>query len=123
MNSKQRILAALENQQPDRVPIMDVIDASIILAIANILGFDTTRPENDHLAAADSYCLFVKELGLDATISGFSTGSERIGDDLVRNRHGMVFQKSEHGESVLVEGPIKDPSDLQGYNMVQTPPG
>ena len=118
MNSKQRILTALENQQPDRVPIMDVIDSSIILAIANILGFDTDRQENDPLATVDRYCLFVKELGLDATISGFSTGTERISDDLVKNRHGMVFQKSEHGESVLVEGPIGQPSDLQGFDMV-----
>lgn len=117
MNSKQRILAALNNQIPDRVPILDVIDAQIILAIARILGFDSGRPEGDKLREVDRYCMFVKELGLDATIGGISTGVERVGDNLIRNRFGMVSQVSQHGESVLREGPIKEPSDLLGFHM------
>ena len=120
MNSKQRILTALSNKQPDKVPIFGIIDEPIIIAIAKILGFDTQ--EGKDLAAWDRYCLFVKELGLDATIGGASQGMERIGADLTRNRHGMVFRLSEHGEPVIVEGPIKEPSDVKVYELVKPSP-
>ena len=61
MNSKQRILTALSKKQPDRVPIIEVIDDVIINAIGEILGFDTGGSQ------ADTYSLFVQAIGLDAT--------------------------------------------------------
>lgn len=116
MNSRQRILAALSNEQPDRVPILEVIDDPVVAAIAKILGFDTDK-QGTELENLDRYCLFIKELGLDATVSGFSQGTERVANGLLRNRYGMVFRPSAHGEAMLVEGPIKEPADLKGYHL------
>ena len=113
MNSKQRILTALNKKQPDRVPIIEAIDDVVILAIGAILGFDT------HGTREEAYCTFIEEMGLDATISGFSDGREPIGDNLVRNRDGMIFRLSEQGEAVVVEGPIKESSDLKGYDLIK----
>jgi uroporphyrinogen decarboxylase len=111
MNSKRRILTALNNGQPDRVPIIEAIDDVIILAIGQILGFDTGGSQGE------MYCTFIEEMGLDATISAVSDGREPFGNNLVRNRDGLIFRLSEQGEAVIVDGPIKESSDLRGYDL------
>ena len=126
MNSKQRILTALNNEQPDRVPICDWIDESVIINLAKILGFDTQKPKTvkgllqgeESFEILDLYCVLVQELGLDATWFDFSRSLERISDDLVRDKYGRLYCLSEHGSPMVVEGPIKEPSDMKGYDMV-----
>lgn len=127
MNSKQRILAALSNAQPDKVPIFEAwIDKPVIIDLAKILGIGVPKSEagkgllqaeEDH-EILDLYCLLVKELGLDATSYEFSLGLERIGDYHGRDKYGRVYHLSDHGEAVVLEGPIKEPSDVKGYDMV-----
>ncbi|MDH5694893.1 MAG: hypothetical protein OEZ47_17485 [Gammaproteobacteria bacterium] len=127
MNSKQRILTALNNAQPDKVPIFEAwIDEPIIVGLAKILGVSVQKPRTGKglLQAEvspeilDLYCLLVKELGLDATSYEFSRGLERIGDGRSRDKYGRVYYLSEHGDPVVAEGPIKESSDIKGYDMV-----
>ncbi len=127
MNSKQRILTALNNAQPDKVPIFEaLIDEPIIVGLVKILGVNVQQPKTGkgllHSEASpeilDLYCLLVKELGLDATSNEFSTGLEHIGDGRGRDKYGRVYYLSEHGDPVVVEGPIKESSDIKGYDMV-----
>jgi len=127
MNSKQRILTALNNAQPDKVPIFeDLIDEPIIIDLAKILGVDVQEPitgkevmqPEASLEILDLYCILVKELGLDATCWGFSAGLEPIGDGRGRDKYGIVYYLSEHGEPVVEEGPIEESSDIKGYDMV-----
>lgn len=126
MNSKQRFLAALDRKQPDKVPIFEaLIDEPIVVAIVNILGLDAPGTESaekmmwgqEGLDVLDRYCLLVKELGLDATSYSFSTGLEPVGDGCVRDRYDKVYRLSPHGEATIIEGPIKEPSDVKGYDM------
>ncbi|MFC1718344.1 uroporphyrinogen decarboxylase family protein, partial [Candidatus Poribacteria bacterium] len=65
----------------------------------------------------DLYCLVVEELGLDATCTNFSIGIEDIGGDRGRDKYGTVYMLSEHGEPTPVDGPIKTPEDLIGFDM------
>jgi len=127
MNSKQRILNALKNAQPDKVPIFEaLIDEPIVVGLVKILGVNVQQPRTGKglLQAEarpeilDLYCLLVKELGLDATSYEFSTGLERIANGRGRDKYGIVYYLSEHGEPVVVEGPIKESSDIKGYDMV-----
>jgi len=99
MNSKQRILTALKNAQPDRVPIFEArIDEPIMIDLAGILGVNVQQPRTGkgllYSEASpeilDLYCLLVKELGLDATSYHFSTGLERIGDGRGREPRPML---------------------------------
>jgi len=121
MVSKQRFLTALNRKQPDKVPIFEaLIDEPIIIAIVNILGLDPRGTQSaekmmwgqEGLEALDRYCLLVKELGLDATSYSFSKGLEPIGDDYVRDRYDKVYRLSPYGEATIIEGPIKEPSDV-----------
>ena len=126
MNSKQRILTALEGGQPDRVPVFELyINEAPIIRLAELLAseevdvkagkdrFGEERPE-----ILDLYCLVIQALGLDATCWNFSIGLEVIGEDLGRDKFGTVYRLSEHGEPMPLEGPIQDRSDLVGFEMV-----
>ena len=127
MNSKERILAALSKTQPDRVPIFEArIDESVMIDLARILGIDVQQPgtgEGGLYSEASSeildlHCLLVKELGLDGMSYQFSSGLERIGHERGRDKYGRVYHLSEHGDPVVLEGPIKEPPDIKRYDMV-----
>jgi uroporphyrinogen decarboxylase len=126
MNSRERILTALEGGQPDRVPIFELyINEAPIVHLAELLApeevdvkagkdrFGEERPE-----ILDLYCFVVQALELDATCWNFSIGLEVIGEDLGRDKFGTVYRLSEHGEPMPLEGPIQDPSDLVGFDMI-----
>jgi uroporphyrinogen decarboxylase len=120
----RRVLQALGGQQPDKVPIYENwIDEPIVAALAKQLGFEGWAGRRDGTQSTqgsdflDMYCFLVKELGLDATSWNFSTGLNPVNDEYVRDKYGCVYRLSGHGEGVIVEGPIKEASDLRGYDM------
>ena len=126
MNSRERILAALDNEQPDRLPIFELyINESSIVRLAKILMPEQVKIEagidrfgEESLEVLDLYCSLVEELGLDATCTNFSIGIENVGGDRGRDKYGTVYFLSEHGEPTPVDGPIKTPEDLVGFDMV-----
>jgi uroporphyrinogen decarboxylase len=126
LKSRERILTALDNQQPDRVPIFELqIDEPVVLRLAALLGF--VDPEHQAVGAfvhgdesqqvVDLYCQVHEQLGLDATCTVFSAGIQRIDEEHGRDKYGCVYRLSEHGEPIVVEGPIRAPEDLKGYDM------
>jgi len=126
MNSKERILTALNNKQPDKVPIFELyINEPVVVKLAKLLRPESVEVKtvedkfgDERFEILDLYCLVVEELGLDATSSNFSIGFENIGEDRCRDKFGSVYSLSEHGEPCVLEGPIKEPSDLEGFDMV-----
>lgn len=126
MNSRERILAALDNKQPDKVPIFELyINESSVVNIAKILAPETVKIEagkdkfgSESTEVMDLYCLLVEELGLDATCTNFSIGIEDIGGERGKDKYGTLYMLSEHGEPTPIDGPIKTPDDLIGFDMV-----
>ncbi len=125
MNSRERILAALDNRQPDKVPIFELyINESSIVNLARILAPEAVKIEagkdkfgSESVEVMDLYCLLVEELGLDATCTNFSIGIEDIGNNHGKDKYGTTYMLSEHGEPTPVDGPIKTPEDLIGFDM------
>lgn len=98
MDSRERVLGALNNKQLDRVPIIEtMITELIIRAIAGRLGVDMSEPRNstglilgdESHELTDVYCPLIKELGWDAGNHDFATGLKPID-----NRHGTSMDKS-----------------------------
>ncbi|MCK4244008.1 MAG: hypothetical protein KAX20_00095 [Candidatus Omnitrophica bacterium] len=126
MNSKQRILTALNNGQPDRVPIFELlIDESSVVKLAKLLiakpievKAGKTRFGEESFQIMDLYCSIINELEIDATTTNFSVGLEAISEDRGRDKFGTVYLLSLHGEPVPLEGAIKEPSDIKGFDMV-----
>jgi uroporphyrinogen decarboxylase len=119
-------MVALERGQPDRVPIFEIqIDEPVVLELARLLGISrtttTTRPllhAEESAEVLDLYCQVIQELNLDTTCFPFSIGLQSINDRLGRDKYGCTYLLSEHGAPVVMEGPIKQASDLRGYSMV-----
>jgi uroporphyrinogen decarboxylase len=116
LSSKQRVLTALENRQPDKVPIVETIDWPIQVKLAEILGLEIL-PENKPVREMDLNCRIARELKLDWVDSYPSTGQVPISESRIKDKYGCTFMPSEHGCPVLIGGPIKEAKDLVGYDM------
>ncbi len=127
MDSRERILVALENREPDKVPVFELqIDEPIVIKLAALLGFYKPPPGSvgafvhgdESQEVLDLYCRLVEELGLDATCFVFSAGIKPIGEGKGRDKYGCVYKLSELGEPIVIEGPITTLDDLKGYDIV-----
>ncbi len=120
---KERYLTALKNEQPDMVPIWDLgINEPSIINIAKHFTDDLPPLKMVHEMAPDelmkmlqTLMLIVDELDFDGVTMPMFLGREIVGENLVRDRMGVVSQVSPHGEPVVMEGPIKTKSDLKSY--------
>jgi uroporphyrinogen-III decarboxylase len=77
LSSKQRVLTALNNEQPDKVPIVNTIDWPIQVKLAEILGL-AVGPESDSFRMIDLGCRLAEALEMDWVDSYHSTGQEPI---------------------------------------------
>lgn len=106
MNSRERVLAALRRQTPDRVPILEwFVHPKVYQAILP----GSTWPD------------FVEQIGLDAMVAHWmfegAIKEERIDDKTVINEWGVTLGVTAEHEAPI-EGPIKSLADLRRY----TPP-
>jgi uroporphyrinogen decarboxylase len=106
MNSYERVIAALERRQPDRVPYMEsVIDERLMQAL--VPGCD--------------YFQFNEWLGMDSVGQNRSSWSrdnvEYIDREkgLFRDKWGVIRAFGPESTPAPVEGPIKRPEDLKTY--------
>ncbi len=127
MNGRERILAALELEQPDRVPIWEMAyNESSIIGIAShfVAAHDLPEPklimdmsdrERAQLLAA--LMAFVRELDLDGVTAVSLAPRERVDRQHIRDALGVVYHLSDFGEPYPVDGPIQQRSDLEGFAL------
>jgi hypothetical protein len=60
---------------------------------------------------------FTRELAIDVVGTVFFTGRQRVSgtEDRIKDRYGIVYRISPHGEPFPVDGPIRDESDLKSF--------
>jgi hypothetical protein len=86
LSSKQRVLAALNKEQPDKVPIVESIDRPIQLKLAEILGL-SVGPKNKPFREMDLNCRLAEALELDWVDSYHSTGQVPISETHVKDKY------------------------------------
>ncbi len=120
MTSKQRILKALEPGEPDRVPVFELgINEASIVNIGKHFTDDVPPIKHvadmtteEQLQYMDLLALLLTELGNDGISTVFIIRKERVEKDLVKDKYGTVYQLSEEGEPLPVEGPVQGPGDI-----------
>ncbi len=126
MNGKERIHAALNLQEPDRVPLyIHGINEAPIIGIGRHItdGLpepkefrEMTGPEKGKLL--DTLFLIHEHFGVDGFTS-FEIGHEKELDERhVADDWGVVYTRSPHGLPVATGHPLSGPGDLEGF----TPP-
>lgn len=126
MKSKERILTALNRNEPDQVPIFELyINEPNIVDIARIIEPESVNINagkdkfgDESLAVLDLYCMIIEKLEIDATCTNFSIGIENISDEKGKDKYGTVYVLSEHGEPTPIDGAIKSKNDLAGFDPV-----
>jgi len=106
MNSRERVITALERRQPDRVPLFEcIIDAGVM---------DAVLPGCDYYA-------FNEFIGLDNVSQNRSSWSrdnvDMIDEErgLFRDKWGVIRAFGPESTPAPIEGPIKSPADLRRY--------
>ena len=126
MNYKERIFTTLDNKQPDRVPIFELlIDEASVVKLAKLLlpepvevDVKETRFGEESYKILDLYYSVIEKLRIDATTTNFSVGLKITGRDRGKDKFGTVYHLSPYGEPLPIEGPIKALSDTKGFDMV-----
>ncbi len=101
MSGLERMMTALRREQPDRVPIWELI---------------VNDPVIHALYGDISYHDFVEHEGLDAvTIFEDFRVVERFDEVTYRDEWGIVWQVEDCGIAYRIDGPIKSEADLDHY--------
>jgi uroporphyrinogen decarboxylase len=123
MNGKDRILAALEVREPDRVPLyIHGINEAPIIGIGRHLTDGLPEPRDFRLMTdmekfklVDTLFMIHETFGVDG-MTTFEIGHETRVDDLhVRDGFGVVYRLSEHGIPVPVGHPVKTFEELHSF--------
>jgi len=117
MNSKERALTALRSEQPDKVPITELsIDEPVLSKLGEILGV-LPQSTDDRLLETDILCGVAEQLELDWVMTWPRSGQKPISETHLKDKFGCVYQTSQHGWAVIADGPIKEITDLKGFNL------
>ncbi len=123
MNGKQRIITALEINEPDYVPLyIHGINEAPIIGIGKHLtdGLPELQDfrlmnDNDKFKLVDTLFMIHEAFDIDG-MTTFEIGHEKRVDDLhVKDGFGVVYKLSEHGIPVPVGHPVKTFDELKTF--------
>lgn len=126
MNGRDRFLAALDRRQPDRVPVwIHAINEVAIVNVARLLRPDVPAPKPVNQMSQEEMFTLLDLLFLiheDLEIDGFTAlplsdiaGMTNLDNVHFRDGWGTVWARSPHGMAYVVESPLAEPGDLDGY--------
>ena len=100
MTGRERFLTALRREQPDRVPIWELI---------------INEPTLSGLYGEIGYFALAEKLDLDGVTVFENHQREDLGNGLFRDEWGIVWGMEPCGVAYPMEGPIKSKADLDSY--------
>jgi uroporphyrinogen decarboxylase len=103
MNGRERVLAVIQRQEPDRIPTFEwVFHPNIILA----------------MTGGGSYADFIQVCDIDAVICGATYLSKPVGKDLILDEWGITRSIGYEAYTMPVDekAPIKGWADLEKWN-------
>jgi uroporphyrinogen decarboxylase len=123
LNGRDRMIAALSLEIPDRVPHWELAyNESSVVNIARHFtddlpgaGYIQNLDTENKIKLINALLLIIEELDIDGlTLRVFPT-AETISDELFRDDWGVTFKLSPVGEAAVIDGPIKKADDLTHY--------
>ncbi len=100
MTSRERVLAVLRREEPDRIPHFE---------------WAVDRKVREALCPGCSYPEFVARMEWDAVLAAPDFEKEQVGPDLWKNEWGIVRKYTGEESPFPIEGPIKTLADLERY--------
>ncbi len=100
MTSYERVMTALRNEEPDRVPHFEWI---------------LDRHVREAILPGSSMEEFTLRMGLDAILTQPDVRREEIAPGRYRTEYGIILERTEEEHLFAVDGPIKTLDDLNNY--------
>lgn len=130
MLPRERFLAALDLQEPDRVPHFEQAynEASIIGIARHFTDrLPPLKPAADMtpeelIMISDAFALFIEELDIDGVFARAFERGEELGDGYFRDAWGITFKRNPHGLGFPMDGPITSMADLNAYTPPEVDP-
>jgi uroporphyrinogen decarboxylase len=127
MNNKERLMTALDRGTPDMVPVWELAfnEASIIGIARHFMEDDKLPPVkpvadmsgDEMVKMVFALIHFIKELDNDGVTAIWLPGRERVDEQHTKDGLGVIYKMCDVGEPMVVDGPIKEPSDLKGFKL------
>ncbi len=130
MTGRERILAALRLEQPDRVPHFELAyNEPSIIGIARHLT-DELPPEkpvadmtpDELLMIFNALGLIIEELDIDGLTARVLEPEEDLGGGYFKDKWDVLYKRNPFGLAFPMEGPIKSASDLKSYKPPKIDP-
>ena len=123
MNGRERVLTALSREIPDRVPHFELAyNEESVIKIARHFTEDLPKPDYiqrmdlaSRVKLFDAVLLVMEELDVDGLTMRIFPETRAIDEDHYIDDWGVTFLLNPHGEAVVVDGPIREPSDLDSF--------
>jgi uroporphyrinogen decarboxylase len=123
MNGTERIITALSREIPDRVPHFELAyNEESIIKIARYFTEDLPQPDyiqrmdlENRVKLFDAALLVVEELDVDGLTLRIFPETRAIDEEHFTDDWGVTFLVSPFGEPLVVDGPVRDESDLASY--------
>ncbi|RJP65547.1 MAG: hypothetical protein C4532_17620 [Candidatus Abyssobacteria bacterium SURF_17] len=130
MLPKERLLAALDLREPDRVPHFEnAYNEASIIGIAKHFTdkLPPLKPAADMspeelMMISDAFALFIEELDIDGVFSRVFERGEELGDGYFKDAWGITFKRNPHGLGFPMDGPVKSMADLKAYRPPKIDP-
>jgi len=130
MTGRERILAALRLEQPDRVPHFELAyNESSIIGIAR--HFTDELPPTKQVADMtpeemimifNALALIIDELDVDGLTARVLEQEEDLGDGCFKDGWGVIYKRNPFGLAFPMDGPIKSAADLRGFKPPKVDP-
>jgi uroporphyrinogen decarboxylase len=120
MTSKERVLMAINHQEPDKVPLDGWLAPEVADELISMLGVDTSK-DSFALAKRLGHDLLYRAVGFCEGFSTIYDENKKIGDNLYQDDFGIKwsFKSQEHGGYCeMVEHPL---ADLRVYPRFKWP--
>lgn len=124
MTGKERILAALNIEVPDRVPLyIHGINEAPIIGIGKHLTDGLPEPKQFHemddsekMKLVDTLFMIHEGFGVDGFTSFEISHEKELDENRVQDDWGVVYQRNPHGLPVPKGHPLKDAQDLAYFD-------
>ena len=115
MNGRERIMTALNLGQPDRVPVWEM--AFNNEPLFGIAAHYTDVKQIQKPKGINALSIIARELDMDGITATTSAPWESMDAQHLKDAMGVIYRRSEHGAPYPIDGPIKEPSDLNGFKL------
>jgi uroporphyrinogen decarboxylase len=118
MNSKERVLIALDHKEPDKVPLDSWIAREVNEVLAKLLSVDSSKDEFA-LAKALGNDVLYSTMGISDGFNSIYRPERKIGDNLYQDHWGIRWMKKSHQYGSYCEFAEHPLADAKNYGRYQ----